>query len=176
MGSGPRIPPLALRFVHPQLKAGARRILETFARHYPMRMTKAQLGTLAKFKITGGTFQTYWSTLKRAGYVDEAGGECWITDAGLAYVGHVPREPMTTEELLDQWRDALKAGARQMLDVLVAYYDAPLTKDQLAEHVNMTVSGGTFQTYLSTLRRNGLVEVNGNEVRASDTLFIGAAA
>src|SRR5581483_9208239 len=70
------------------LKAGAVRILETFARHYPMRMTKAQLGTLAKFKITGGTFQTYWSILRRAGYVEEASGECWITETGLDRVGH----------------------------------------------------------------------------------------
>ncbi len=42
------------------LKAGARRIIETFARQHPQRLTKAQLGTLAQFKITGGTFQTYW--------------------------------------------------------------------------------------------------------------------
>ncbi len=38
----------------------------------------------------------------------------------------------------------------------------------------MTESGGTFQTYLSTLRRNGLAEVQGGWVRPSDTLFIGA--
>lgn len=158
------------------LKAGARRILETFARHYPMRMTKAQLGTLAKFKVSGGTFTTYWSTLKRAGYVEEQGGECWITDVGLAQVGHVAREPMTTDELLEQWRSALKAGARAMLDALVAVHPSELTKDQLADRVQMTASGGTFTTYLSTLRRNGLVDVDGQMVRASDTLFIGADA
>jgi hypothetical protein len=37
----------------------------------------------------------------------------------------------------------------------------------------MTASGGTFNTYLGTLRRNGLAEVLGSEVKASDTLFIG---
>lgn len=159
-----------------QLKAGAVRILETFARHYPMRMTKAQLGTLAKFKISGGTFGTYWGILKRAGYIDEGGGECWITDAGLERVGHVAQEPMTTEELLEMWRGALKAGARKMLDELVSVWPEPMTKEDLADRTEMTMTGGTFGTYLGTLRRNGLIEVEGSEVKASDTLFIGAAA
>ncbi len=30
-------------------------------------------------------------------------------------------------------------------------------------------------TYLATLRRNGLVEVDGDEIRASDTLFLSGA-
>jgi hypothetical protein len=155
-----------------QLKAGARRILETFARHYPMTMTKAQLGTLARFKITGGTFQTYFSQLKRLRLIQDVAGELSITETGLNYIGEVPTEPQTTEELLAMWRGALKAGARAMLDVLVSQYPSSLTKEDLAETVAMTVTGGTFQTYLSTLRRNGLVEVEGSEVRASDTLFL----
>jgi hypothetical protein len=154
------------------LKAGARRILETMARHHPMRMTRSQLGTLAKFKVTGGTFLTYWSQIKREGLAEEQGGEIWLTDSGLDYVGHIPAAPQTTEELLDMWRGALKAGARTMLDELVAAYPEEMTKDELAERVEMTASGGTFSTYLSTLRRNGLIDVQGGTVRASDTLFL----
>ncbi len=157
------------------LKAGARRILETLARHHPMRMTRAQLGTLAKFKVTGGTFTTYWSQINRLGYVDESGGDIGLTDAGLDYVGHVPAAPATTEELLDMWRGALKAGARAMLDELVSAYPEELSKEDLAERVEMTASGGTFTTYLSTLRRNGLVDVDSGMVRASDTLFLAGA-
>lgn len=36
----------------------------------------------------------------------------------------------------------------------------------------MTVSGGTFQTYLSRLKSNGLIEVQGRKIKASDALFI----
>lgn len=155
------------------LKAGARRILETLARHYPMRVTKAQLGTLAKFKITGGTFGTYWSMLKRHGLVDETDGLISITDTGLAYVGDAPRQPLTTDEVLAQWRDVLKAGARWMLDELVDLYPAAIDRDGLARLVQMAPSGGTYGTYLGTLRRNGLITVDGGQVRASDSLFLG---
>lgn len=157
------------------LKAGARRILETLARHHPMKVTRAQVGTLSGFKVTGGTFQTYWSVLKRVGYVSEVGGEISVTDAGLAAAGVAVPEPMTTEELLEQWRGALKAGARQMLDLLVDAFPNGLTRDELAEASGFTASGGTFQTYLATLRRNGLIDVDAGEVRATETLFLSGA-
>jgi hypothetical protein len=158
------------------LKAGARRILETYARHHPMKLTRSQLGTLAGFKITGGTFQTYFSKLKRHGFVEELGRESWITDEGFAHLGEIPPSPMTTEEIIERWRGVLKAGARAMLDVLIDCYPGEIARVDLATAVDMTESGGTFQTYLATLRRNGLAEVNASDVRASDTLFMAAAS
>lgn len=154
------------------LKAGARRILKALARHHPLVLTRAQVGTLTGFRITGGTFTTYWSTLRRAGYIEEVGGEVRVTDAGLAAAGTVASTPATTDEMLELWRGVLKAGARAMLDVLVASYPEGMTRAELAERTDMTATGGTFTTYLSTLRRNGLTTVEGEQVRASDTLFI----
>lgn len=154
------------------LKAGARRILESMARHHPTVLTRAQIGTLSKMKITGGTFATYWSTLKRAGLIDENDTGAWITDSGLATAGVEPADPHTTDELLDMWRGALKAGARRILDVLVDAYPEPVTRTDLAAAVEMAETGGTFATYLSTLRRNGLADVTASDARASDTLFL----
>jgi uncharacterized protein len=158
----------------PAVKAGARRILETFARHYPMKMTRSQLGVLAKFKITGGTFQTYFSQLKRLGFLVEEGGQIAITTEGLEFIGHIPQRAQTAQEIRDAWRSALKAGAVRMLDILIDFYPDSLSKTELAERCEMAESGGTFQTYLSTLRRNGLCEVFDSEVKATDILFVGA--
>jgi hypothetical protein len=155
------------------LKAGARRILEALARHHPMVFTRAQVGTLTGFKISGGTFQTYWSQLRRLGYLDEQGGDIRITEEGLAAAGVEPAAPATTEELLAMWGDRLKAGARQMLDVLVANYPRALSYDELGQAVGMVPSGGTFQTYVSTLRRNGLADTDRGQIKASDSLFVG---
>ena len=59
-----------------------------------------------------------------------------------------------------------------MLEALVDVYPQPLTREALGERAGFTPTGGTFGTYLGTLRRNGLIEVTGDEVRASQTLFL----
>jgi hypothetical protein len=43
---------------------------------------------------------------------------------------------------------------------------------ELRTQAGFTVSGGTFGTCMGTLRRNGLVKVDGDQVRASETLFL----
>jgi hypothetical protein len=164
--------PIAQGEVH--LKAGARRILEALARHHPMVFTRAQVGTLTGFKISGGR-SAHWSVLKRAGYIEERGDQVGATQAGLDVAGVAPSTPATTEEMLELWRSRLKSGARQMLDVLVAAYPDAISLDTLAEAVAMVRSGGTFGTYISTLRRNGLAETSDGTIRASDSLFIGGA-
>jgi hypothetical protein len=153
------------------LKAGARRILEALSRHHPMRVTRAQAATLSGFKVRGGAFQTYWSALKRAGFIEEDGKEVSVTEAGLLDAGVTPANPMTTQELLDVWRGSLKPAASTMLDQLVEIFPDSLTRDQLAERVNMVSSGGAFQTYVGTLRRNRLIESDGKYYRASASLF-----
>ena len=157
-----------------QIKAGARRMLEVLAAHSQLRVTRAQLATLARMKVTGGTFQTYYGTLRREGLMREDNGEVQITDAGMDYLGlDAPPPPATTEELLAQWRPALKAGAAKMLDELVGIYPSTMSRQALADRVGMEVSGGTFQTYLGMLTRNGLVEKDGGALSASKTLFFG---
>lgn len=155
------------------LKAGARRILDTMARHYPLRMTKTQWATLSRFRASGGTFQSYWSVLKRAGLIDEDSAGWFITDAGHSRADSVPKSAATTDELLEQWYSVLKKGAREMLAILVKEYPTGMTRAQLADAVEMVPSGGTFQSYLSTLRRNALIDTSGELISASPALFLG---
>jgi hypothetical protein len=74
--------------------------------------------------------------------------------------------------MIETWRSKLKAGARSTLDVLVACICRRTSKEQLAAEVEMTPSGGIFQTYLGTVRRNGLMAVEDGKIKASDSLFI----
>lgn len=155
----------------PNLRAGERRILEVLARHYPLRFTRNQLGTISRFSPRGGTFGTYFGTLRRNGLIEETAGQVSITQAGLDYLGEVPTQPLTTDEVVNMWRTALRAGERKMLDVLIGYYPAAISRIELGQEAGFEPGGGTFGTYLGSLRRNGLIEVEGNEIRASDTLF-----
>lgn len=155
------------------LKAGERKMLQALAQRHPLRYTRAQVGTLAGFAPRGGTFGNYFGTLKRVGFIEQQGEEVSITEAGLDYLGtDIPAQPTTTEEMLRLWRERLKAGEVVMLDALVAVYPGGMSRSALGEVSGFTHTGGTFGNYLGTLRRNGLVDVRGDMVTASDTLFI----
>jgi hypothetical protein len=157
----------------PPLRAGERKMLEVLARHYPMKVTRAQLGTLADYAASGGTFGSYLTTLKRHGLITEpAKGEISITSAGLAYLGMaVPPEPQSSREFIEMWLAAVRLGERKMLTALIEAYPNALNRDELAAKAEMTQSGGTFGSYLATLKRNSLIEVDGSQVRASAILF-----
>ncbi len=155
-----------------QLKKGAIKMLRELASRSPLTLTRAQLGTLAGFTPSGGTFASYFSTLKRLGYLEEdSGRNVRVTESGLEFIGEVPPAPSTHEEIMAMWARNLKSGAMRMLQVLVDNYAESVSKGDLAEFSGFEVSGGTFSSYLSILKRNGLIEVRGDEVRAKEVLF-----
>jgi uncharacterized protein len=158
----------------PQLKKGAREILAEMARVHPLRLTRSQIGLATGKKITGGTFTTYWGTLKREGLIEEDGRDAGVTATGLALAGVDGGPPMSTDEIREMWRSKLKLGARNMLDVVVDAYPNAVAREELADRLAMAVRGGTFTTYLGTLKRNGLVLVEPEGVQAHPDLFVGA--
>ena len=155
------------------LLAGERKMLEVLAQFHPGVRSKSQLGSLSGYTPSGGTFGTYLSTLRKNGLVKEDHrGDLSITEAGLDWFGgERPSAPATTKELLEMWRSKLLAGERKMLDILVEKHPDSVSKEELGEQSGYTHTGGTFGTYLSTLRKNALAIVEGEMVKASDALF-----
>lgn len=141
------------------------RILRVLASRHPARFTMAQWATLSIMKRTGGTWGTYVSRLRTAGYIDQRDGYYGVTDAGMRVAGPVerPRDPIA------MWKSALGGGAAKMLDAIIAAES--ITRERLAEALNMTASGGTFGTYLSRLRSNGLIEISDGKIRLSRHLW-----
>lgn len=136
-------------------------------------LARDQLGTLAGLSARSGTFSSYLSDLRRAGLVREDAGRLYATDAGLAQ-GQGASPILDAHDLRALWRTRLKAGERRMLEAVLA---APsgLTRAELGAATGISTSSGTFSSYLSRLRRNGLVVVDGAKVRqgpAFDVLVV----
>ena len=147
-------------------------MLEALALRYPTPLSKAQLGLLSGYTASGGTFRTYLPRLVRAGLVDVAGDRVQLTEAGLQLVGaRIASAPQTAEAVRAMWLASLDQGPRRMLEVLIERFPKPPSRDELGEASGYTAAGGTFRTYFPKLRRLGLVEVRGDEIRASEELF-----
>ena len=133
-----------------------------------MKLTRSQLATFAKLRPTSGTFGTYLSTLRSRGFLLEANKEFQATEAGIDYLGETPDPPETPEELIAQWQEILGQdnGARRMFDVLIEEYPNGLSKEELGERTGLSHTSGSFGTYLSTLRRNGLVDGSPDAIKA----------
>jgi len=154
------------------LTGGALRMLQVLVSRYPMKLTKPQLATFSKLSPRSGTFGTYFSKLKSFAYIVVEGKLISASEEGIEYIGEAPNPPQTSEEVIEMWRNNLKGGARRMFDVLVENYPEFMDKELVGTLTDLSSNSGTFGTYLSMLKSNGLVEVTNGDIKASDNLFL----
>lgn len=130
-----------------------RRPLQILVDRAPAAFTEAQWATLAGMKRTGGTWATYKSRLKQNGFIEDTASGWRATAFALQTLDRRPLQGSA----LDQWRAALGTGPSKLIDILEAA-TGPMSRDALAEAAGMTATGGTFATYLSRLKSNGVAE------------------
>lgn len=136
------------------------------------RPSRAMVAGWVGISSKTGTFRTYLSELRSAGYVsDGPHGAMELTSSGRAQAGDTP--PFgTLAELHDIWLRKLGGTPGRMLSHLIEIYPEATTRDELAQAVGINASTGTFRTYLSELRSPGLiVEREKGSVAASDLLY-----
>lgn len=154
------------------LRKGALRILAELCARHPAGYSHAQVGALTRFSPNGGTFRTYMSDLRREGVIEERGGLIYASEKGILLMGDsIPAKPTTHQEAMRQWQTALRAGAYRMLEVVVDEGIMGIDRSDLATSVSMEENGGTFRTYLSDLKRNGLIRSSRSRLFANDILF-----
>ncbi len=150
-----------------KLRQGAMKMLNWLAA-YPNELTKQRLATLSGFSVKGGTFNTYISELKRNGWIVGA-NELSITEDGLSNA--TPSQIPSGEELLNLWCTKFRKGAGNILRVVYSKYPNDISKEDISYETGFESSGGTFNTYLSELRRNGLIKIEGGQVSINPEFF-----
>lgn len=156
------------------LRSGARRMLEQIASLDPRPVTRDQVAMLAGITVTSGTFSSYLSDLRRGGYISETGDGFVLASDGWTHLGGRlgRKRAMTHDDLMRLWSPKLRSGARKMLETLVGGYPNDMARGALADAVGIVESSGTFSSYLSDLRRMGvMIDSARGRVRASDDLF-----
>lgn len=151
-----------------KVTGGALRMLKAAAMFYPNSITKSRMGAIAGLSYNSGSFGTYLATLKRNNLISGSGNEYVITEEGIQAAGDV--EPMPSD-LVEMWCNIVKGGASRMLRALTSVYPESMSREELGEASDISHTSGTFGTYLATLKRNGLVKVQGKQIKVSDELF-----
>lgn len=164
----PRVPQTALESLSSPGRGGLQRMLTALAQR-PQGLSSQQLGIRAGLSSRSGTFDTYLSRARKAGWITGDRGLLRITDSGLHALGSF--EPLPTgRELLGYWLSELgQGGASRMLGALADAHPRALDADALGAAAGLSQSG-TFDTYLSRLRRLELVEGDRRALRLSEEL------
>lgn len=152
--------------------SGAHRMLQAAAMFYPNAITKKRMCAIAGMKPTSGSTATYISSLKSQGLLQADGSTFLITAKGLETAG--PTQPIPTgEELIEFWKNQIGEtnGAGRMLIYLGRIYPLGVTKDDLAMHVNMSNTSGSFATYLSKLKGYDLLDTSDGKIKLSEEFF-----
>jgi len=151
-----------------KVTGGALRMLKAAAMFYPNSITKSRMGAIAGLSYNSGSFGTYLATLKRNNLISGSGNEYVITEEGIQAAGDVEQMP---SDLVEMWCNIVKGGASRMLRALTSVYPESMSREELGEASDISHTSGTFGTYLATLKRNGLVKVQGKQIKVSDELF-----
>lgn len=146
-------------------------MLRALAMRHPTALDRNQLSTLSGYSIKSSGFVNSLSKLNTGGYVSKGSEGISLTDKGLSTVGSVPR-PQTPEELLAMWSSKLPSREVEMLRALQKAGEAGLTREELADQANLSITSSGFVNYLSHLNTNGLIRKEAGVIKAS-LLFLG---
>ena len=136
---------------------GPMKILCVAAGHHPVKLTTAQLGTLAAF--TPSTVQTYLPAVRASGWMQETADGWIVTPEGFKACGVSPSaRPMSKDALRSLWLEKLNGGESRIFGVLIEHRGRAhgMTLPELMHATGYTES--TIKTYLPTLRRNKLID------------------
>lgn len=135
--------------------------------------SRVQIGFIAGYTATSGTFRTLLSECKSLGLIEyAAGGTAVLTTAGTN-AANLPQAPASLDLLHRRIRDRLSGPQVKIFDFLAAErLGAETTREQLAEATGYQVTSGTFRTLLSECKSLGIVKYpSPRTVQASELLF-----
>jgi hypothetical protein len=138
-----------------------------------MRASRIQVGAVAGYTASGGSFRNQLGALRTAGLIDyPSDGEVTLTDAGRA-LAQQPDAPATTEDLHARVLAVLTGAQRKLLQPLLAHYPERMSREGLANYVGLEAAGGGFRNTLGSLRSLGFIEYpTQGSVAASAMLFL----
>lgn len=140
------------------LRKGARRMLSYLFTFDDWGLTKKQLAVVVGMSYKSGTFGQYLALLRKHSLLQVRDGRFHITGLGTDYMDEKIAPPHDRRSMLELWYPKMRAGARGIL-CLIVEEEQRLTKDQIAERMDMSYKSGTFNQYLALLKACELIRI-----------------
>lgn len=157
-----------------KLREGEKNILAILAR-FNKPMTDAQIFLWVGGRFNKQSYKSYISNLKGRAYITSMGNERVITPEGYEYVvrsiGAPESLPKTKEDILAFWSRKLRSGESDLLRLAFDADGEWIKIDSVSEMFAGRVNVQSLKSYLSTLKTNGLIDIENNSFRMSQNLL-----
>lgn len=164
-------PPHRLDAEDPMERAEAK-LLATVVSFHPKPITQTKLFVAAGYSTKSSTPETALSKLRRREYVSGGSREIVATDLGLLANGTGrPTLPPAGRARAAYWIEKVTSAEGNLLSVLVDLHPESLSFEELCERAGYSSSSSTPEGAVGSLRRLGLVEGTGADLRASFELM-----
>lgn len=114
----------------------------------------------------GGSVGEILAALEAAGMITSDRGRITVTPAGMAQAGRV-----SAREAIERAKASLSGAQRNIFDILVKAYPGTLTREAVAEMLNIHPRGGSFGENIGALKGRGLIESDRGVMKARAFLF-----
>lgn len=142
-------------FIGEKVTGQKQRILDTLAMLEDVGIAPAnrpQLAAFVNLRHTSGGFKNYLGSLKSAGLIDYPNdGHVSLTDGGRS-LASPPAVATTSEQLQERFKQLVSPQQRRILDFLIAAWPQPVSRQDLADAINLSVTSGGFKNYLGEMR------------------------
>lgn len=141
------------------LNTAGQKMLDMLDHIAPAKVTWAILAAMCGYKPSGGNFNTARKAMRASGRV--------IEDGDLIRSAAEPAGGMTREQAKTLWKGVLSNPAPQFIDALQV---RPMSREQLGEFTNRAARGGSFNTGVAQLLRNGVAIDRGGVLHLAQPL------
>lgn len=151
------------------LNAGQKKILQFLALRPDRFFSKSQIGAMTGFAPESGTFGTYLSGLKSAGYIEQNGQTYKLKTLPAEIEQASFTSPM---QALTDWLNKMgNGGQKRIYEKILEDPTKTWTREELAIACEFEPTSGTYGTYLSNLATLTLIEKQGNQIRLNPELL-----
>jgi hypothetical protein len=150
-----------------ELSKYAQDLLDTFIKHWPMQLTRMQLSTLSGKSRKSSSFAGAIAEIIAAGLIHSDDGSYELTQQGVELAGLSYTAKLKPELKINLWLNALPAYEKDLFTTLLQHKTG-LTREELANVTNRSLTSSAFAGAISTLVKNGLAQAELGMVRISE--------
>lgn len=153
------------------LTNGARKLVETMARHHPRSLPMQQIAKLAGVSMASSQWRVNERSFEDSGLAEPAPGNQWrLSAAGIAHFG-VQAQPDDPSAIRAFWLAAFPPSTAEMLRVVLDAKGHSLSRETIADEAGVSRTSSGLSGGLRELKLNGLIVETRDGYQAAEFLL-----